>query len=43
MTESDSKVILGLPRFPDSRKTSCIKERGVHARNNDGLTENEGI
>ena len=43
MTESDSKVTLGLPRFPDSGKTSCVKERGVDARNNDGLTDNEGI
>ena len=36
-------VILGLPRFPDSGKMSCDKERGVRASNNDSLTDSEGI
>ena len=36
-------VMLGLPRFPDFGQMSCVKERGVRARNNDSLTDNEGI
>ena len=36
-------VILGLPRFPDFGEMSCVKERGVRARNNDSLTGSKGI